>query len=1219
MKREKIVSVGGATLWLLLSLLTAQTAWAFDGEGTSESPYLIKTADDWATFAQNINSGTDADKYYKLSNNWDNSANAVTATVGTSDHPFAGHFDGNGKTLTVALSSTATGTSQAEQGVAPFHYISGATIENLTVAGTIASASYHTAGIVGFAADASTNTIQNCTVTATLNISNNYAGGIIGHGNTATVTISNCTFAGTINGVGGNRANIGGIWGWSTTGNPILENCLENGTYTNISSMHPMGLQSNIGTITNCYYVNTQIGSPANVCTLSGYYQAFASAPENRIYKQLTSGLQTYYAACNISGVKSKYYATGSPINVVCTVTGVDGTVLTKDTDYEATFSPATVQEAGDYTLTITAKDGSGYTGSQTIAFTVTEYDEITSSSTSWQDGGVYKVTSNVTINDRITVNGNVTLILVDGFTLTAKKGIELSSTETTANSLTINGEGGSNTGTLICTGGYQQSGIGAYRYGVLTINGGTVNSTGNSGSAGIGGSKHNNWGRTITINGGIVNATGNDGGAGIGGGEGKSWGGGYGQCGNVIINGGQVTATGGGDNGPGIGSGYDTDLNMGDTLIISISGADDFVHAIGGSNSYGINVDDFKSITLDKDKELVALRVGVATTTNIKGVRDLHLIPSTDALKADLSCAAITGIESSYYFTNADITITPVLTSATGTTLTEGTDYTTVLTHDSETATIVNTPGSYTYTFTGMGSYTGTQSVSFTVYIPTPTNLKQTAFAAEGATMTWSQAAGNVTSWVLEYSTTDDFSSDVTTVNDITATSLELTGLAKETKYSARVKAVLGDYSSSWSSMVFFFTTENEWLGFGETETTTSFPIGYGTYYSVTEQIYTKSEIGSANTITSIEFCNTSANFSRDIDIYMVHTDKSKFNSGSDWIIPTESDKVFSGTVNFQGASAWTTITLGTPFSYNGSQNVAIIIDSNSKAGSTFYYFRRMAYSDYSCLDYNNTSNNPDPTVSVPEGYRNGYRSQIRLGFNNAVKLIDNAANAATIASVDGKERTVKLTGRTLYKDGKWNTICLPFDVTIAGSPLDGATARTVTAASITGKKLSLTFGDAVTTLTAGTPYIIKWASGSDLTETDLVFSNVTIDKTTHNFSSGSGDTRVRFMGTYDVMSFDATDYSTLLLGGANTLYYVGAGAGLGACRAYFKIGEDGGEARQITDFDLNFVDGESTGISAIDNGQSTTDSYYNLAGQRVANPSRGLYIVNGRKVVVK
>ena len=31
------------------------------------------------------------------------------------------------------------------------------------------------------------------------------------------------------------------------------------------------------------------------------------------------------------------------------------------------------------------------------------------------------------------------------------------------------------------------------------------------------------------------------------------------------------------------------------------------------------------------------------------------------------------------------------------------------------------------------------------------------------------------------------------------------------------------------------------------------------------------------------------------------------------------------------------------------------------------------------------------------------------------------------------------------------------------------------------------------------------------------------------------------------------------------------------------------------------------------------TDGIYYNLAGQRVAQPTKGLYIVNGKKVVIK
>ena len=48
---------------------------------------------------------------------------------------------------------------------------------------------------------------------------------------------------------------------------------------------------------------------------------------------------------------------------------------------------------------------------------------------------------------------------------------------------------------------------------------------------------------------------------------------------------------------------------------------------------------------------------------------------------------------------------------------------------------------------------------------------------------------------------------------------------------------------------------------------------------------------------------------------------------------------------------------------------------------------------------------------------------------------------------------------------------------------------------------------------------------------------------------------------------------------------------------------------------------DEETTGISAtpIDNGQLTIDNYYDLQGRRVAHPTKGLYIVNGKKVVIK
>ena len=140
-------------------------------------------------------------------------------------------------------------------------------------------------------------------------------------------------------------------------------------------------------------------------------------------------------------------------------------------------------------------------------------------------------------------------------------------------------------------------------------------------------------------------------------------------------------------------------------------------------------------------------------------------------------------------------------------------------------------------------------------------------------------------------------------------------------------------------------------------------------------------------------------------------------------------------------------------------------------------------------------------------------------------------------------------------------NTIFLPFNLTLAGSPLDGAVARPLSSASISGLTLNLAFGDAVTELKAGTPYIIKWASGDNIVNPQFI--GVTIDATDRSFDNGAnGDKRVRFIGVYKSIAFDGEDKSVLLLGGGNTLYHPVNGAGVGALHAYFKIGDSATKA---------------------------------------------------------
>ena len=250
---------------------------------------------------------------------------------------------------------------------------------------------------------------------------------------------------------------------------------------------------------------------------------------------------------------------------------------------------------------------------------------------------------------------------------------------------------------------------------------------------------------------------------------------------------------------------------------------------------------------------------------------------------------------------------------------------------------------------------------------------------------------------------------------------------------------------------------------------------------------------------------------------------------------------------------------------------------------------------------------------------------------INGGLSLAENNYNQKNIDAANDKTYNVTLTGRTLYKDGYWNTLCLPFnvDLTAVGCPLAGATARTLNSASITtgetGSTLTLTFGDPVTKLVAGTPYIIKWTKANDYVDDDAhnlvapTFTGVTIDATNRDFTSQDGN--VRFKGTYSPVNFTASDQSILFLGvknNKNTLYYPQSGAGIKAFRAYFQLNN----GQQASAFNLNFDDDDATGIITTNYTNFTnSDEWYTLSGTRLsAKPTKpGLYINNGKKVVIK
>jgi len=104
---------------------------------------------------------------------------------------------------------------------------------------------------------------------------------------------------------------------------------------------------------------------------------------------------------------------------------------------------------------------------------------------------------------------------------------------------------------------------------------------------------------------------------------------------------------------------------------------------------------------------------------------------------------------------------------------------------------------------------------------------------------------------------------------------------------------------------------------------------------------------------------------------------------------------------------------------------------------------------------------------------------------------------------------------------------------------------------------------------------------------------------------------------GTLVEMPVDAQSVYTLGLGGADNTVGMRLYNGT-TIRAYSAYMEAPANAAPF--FNLGYGDEGTTGIRSIDNGQLTIDNvYYDLAGRRVAQPSKGVYIVNGKKVVIK
>lgn len=240
---------------------------------------------------------------------------------------------------------------------------------------------------------------------------------------------------------------------------------------------------------------------------------------------------------------------------------------------------------------------------------------------------------------------------------------------------------------------------------------------------------------------------------------------------------------------------------------------------------------------------------------------------------------------------------------------------------------------------------------------------------------------------------------------------------------------------------------------------------------------------------------------------------------------------------------------------------------------------------------------------IAVPDGDKKEINPLFENNQRPVVFVIDEG-EAFVSPQQDMHDVAVRL-NRTLTS-GHWNTFAVPFDI-------ETESLKDAQIAKFTGKMEGSTmiFENGQTRIEAGTPYLVKWEVKNP------TYESVTL-KATKAQTVSSADKLYSFVATYGPATL-ALDKTERYLGSDGNLYYPTGAEGqanrLKGLRAYYRVPATAGT--KIAFFD------ETTGI-ALPKEQSQPCQFkvYNLNGQYLGSSlnglSKGLYIVNGRKVII-
>lgn len=217
---------------------------------------------------------------------------------------------------------------------------------------------------------------------------------------------------------------------------------------------------------------------------------------------------------------------------------------------------------------------------------------------------------------------------------------------------------------------------------------------------------------------------------------------------------------------------------------------------------------------------------------------------------------------------------------------------------------------------------------------------------------------------------------------------------------------------------------------------------------------------------------------------------------------------------------------------------------------------------------------------------------------YGQSIKVAMSETEAfAALADIEGADVTMTRTSKVGF-----NTVALPFDLTADQvEDVFGEGAVVYEFSDVDENTISFD-SKAQQTIEANEPVLVKATAAA----TQIVANNVIVK---------TGDAKVEgtyfdFVGNYGGQIALAEG---LWFVGNNAVYKSEGNTNMKGFRAYIQ-------AKEGTPSDVKmYIDGIETRISEVNGNAVENGAIYNLAGQRVGNAQKGIYIVNGKKVIIK